>query len=508
MKKNTSSALVLIILISALVNNSYSQTEYSQYMPLSVGNKWIYKLSFGGSHPGYSYYVRSEITGDTILNSKTYYKCTNFWGNLGTSLLRYDSTSGYLVKYDSNAACDREYKIIQFSASPGDSESTQCPTLDYYCSNVNDTVLFNTNTYLKSYGRYTTNFYCVYQNTYRLMYGVGPYYKYNSSFCRVGYSTDIELKGASVNGVIYGDTVMHPSQFYMLGTVVFEDNNETVKRGYVKMFKRNSSGGDIAVLDSVRIRSNGRFTITTVPNDTIDLMAFDNDEIFLATFVPTYYSSAIEWQNATQLYPTGNLTDIVIKVFRIRDTTQHQRSITGSVLLNAQSSNFVALKDAYLYAKSGNDFYAYDVTGEQGKYKIGGLKEGNYQIICNRMGFPTKIRNITLGPNATDIDFVFGEELTGINQETGLPDRFSLSQNYPNPFNPVTVFKFGLPNNTFTKLVVYDLLGREVASLVNSQLTAGNYNIQWDASAYPSGVYFYRLTAGDFTDTKKMVLIK
>lgn len=97
---------------------------------------------------------------------------------------------------------------------------------------------------------------------------------------------------------------------------------------------------------------------------------------------------------------------------------------------------------------------------------------------------------------------------------TEIPNEFSLSQNYPNPFNPVTKIKFSIPQNetthrvVSTSLIVYDALGREIAILVDQQLQPGTYEADWDASAYPSGVYYYKLESGSFTETKKMVLVK
>ena len=93
------------------------------------------------------------------------------------------------------------------------------------------------------------------------------------------------------------------------------------------------------------------------------------------------------------------------------------------------------------------------------------------------------------------------------------PESYFLSQNYPNPFNPKTNIQFDLPNTSNAKLIVYDALGREVAILVNEKLKAGSYQVDWpaptgDGSGYTSGVYFYRLEAGDFVEVKKMLLIK
>ncbi len=99
-------------------------------------------------------------------------------------------------------------------------------------------------------------------------------------------------------------------------------------------------------------------------------------------------------------------------------------------------------------------------------------------------------------------------ENNGVKTGLNTPSEFSLSQNHPNPFNPVTNIKFAVPNRTFVKLVIYDMLGKEVEILVNSEYNAGTYDVNWNASNYPSGVYFYRLNAGDYSGTKKMVLVK
>ncbi len=88
------------------------------------------------------------------------------------------------------------------------------------------------------------------------------------------------------------------------------------------------------------------------------------------------------------------------------------------------------------------------------------------------------------------------------------PGRFSLEQNFPNPFNPVTHFQFEIAHDEFVSLKIYDVLGKEVANPVDERRSAGTYSIRWDASNLPSGVYFYRLKAEEFADTKKLVLTK
>lgn len=99
---------------------------------------------------------------------------------------------------------------------------------------------------------------------------------------------------------------------------------------------------------------------------------------------------------------------------------------------------------------------------------------------------------------------------TGIGRvQTGdVPRSFSLHQNYPNPFNPSTTISFTLPEKLFVSLNVVDLLGREVATLAREEMSSGAHTRQWNAAAMPSGIYFYRLQAGSFVETRRLVLLK
>lgn len=99
------------------------------------------------------------------------------------------------------------------------------------------------------------------------------------------------------------------------------------------------------------------------------------------------------------------------------------------------------------------------------------------------------------------------------NESNTIPDKFALGQNYPNPFNPTTKIQFSIPllrgaRGVSVQLIVYDVLGRELTVPVNEQLKPGSYEVEWDGTNYPGGVYFYRLTANDFTETRKMILLK
>lgn len=101
------------------------------------------------------------------------------------------------------------------------------------------------------------------------------------------------------------------------------------------------------------------------------------------------------------------------------------------------------------------------------------------------------------------------EMITGVeHQQSNLPTKFALEQNYPNPFNPTTIIKYEIPQNGFVSLKVYDILGKEVALLENGIENAGRYEVKFDGSNLSSGVYFYRIQAGSFSKTKKLLLLK
>ena len=96
----------------------------------------------------------------------------------------------------------------------------------------------------------------------------------------------------------------------------------------------------------------------------------------------------------------------------------------------------------------------------------------------------------------------------GVSNNTNIANSYKLSQNYPNPFNPTTSINYSISKSGLVTLKVYDILGKEVMTLVNEVKNAGNHEINFNASSLSSGVYFYRIESGNFIDTKKMFLLK
>jgi len=157
----------------------------------------------------------------------------------------------------------------------------------------------------------------------------------------------------------------------------------------------------------------------------------------------------------------------------------------------------------------------YDPSGtQQFVYNYNGLGFGtdvfNYMTVSP--GGTITANGITTG-SSTGTDFLTvkltGHLLTGISGNSGeTPESYSLSQNYPNPFNPATKISFSLPNASHVRMVVFDVTGKVVETIVDENLSPGSFEVDFDAGKLTSGVYFYRITTEGFTDTKKMILVK
>ena len=112
------------------------------------------------------------------------------------------------------------------------------------------------------------------------------------------------------------------------------------------------------------------------------------------------------------------------------------------------------------------------------------------------------------GENGAILKYEGAHLITNTKKKLSVPNRFKLWQNYPNPFNPATKIKFALPKSGFTKIVIYDLLGRETRTLINQEVEAGYHELLFDASNLSGGVYFYKIESGEFQQTKKMIVLK
>ncbi len=135
---------------------------------------------------------------------------------------------------------------------------------------------------------------------------------------------------------------------------------------------------------------------------------------------------------------------------------------------------------------------------------------GTYNLTFSAPGYYTEtVPNVYVKNDSTTIrNVLLNPIVQGITNGNTAPSEYKLYQNYPNPFNPVTFINYELPITGFVKLVIYDVLGKEIAIIVNQKQNPGKYQVEWNAANYPSGIYFYKLLSEKYTGTGKMVLVK
>ena len=182
--------------------------------------------------------------------------------------------------------------------------------------------------------------------------------------------------------------------------------------------------------------------------------------------------------------------------------TVYAGRVTGVI---SDSATGMPLADALIrISGTGNR----DISDADGTYITGALP-GSHEMDVTLFGYSTRTMAIELIEGSMiAVDVALSSSLTRGSIVGSVPREYSLSQNHPNPFNPETVIEYALPIRSEVNLTIYNLRGQEVALLINGNMPAGNHRVSWDASNFASGIYFYRLQAGDFMETRKMVLLK
>ncbi len=161
-----------------------------------------------------------------------------------------------------------------------------------------------------------------------------------------------------------------------------------------------------------------------------------------------------------------------------------------------------------LWVNDSRETYTYDitsnaVTGKAEKWENNAWVNNQYGSLTLTSNY--KNNNLYVSGYNCNVTYT---QFTDVKDELNNSLVFALNQNYPNPFNPSTNINFTLPKTEFVTLKIYDILGKEITTLINEELNAGNHTKIWDAKNLSSGVYFYKLQAGKFTETKKMVLVR
>jgi len=187
------------------------------------------------------------------------------------------------------------------------------------------------------------------------------------------------------------------------------------------------------------------------------------------------------------------------------------QTLDGGYIIAGRTESFGSgSRDLYLIRtnNNGNILWSKVLGGNyiDEAYSIQQVSDSSFIIAGNTESF---------GAGNFDIWLVkIGSNISAVHPPNKISVQYSLSQNYPNPFNPVTSIQYTVSSRQFVTLIVYDLLGREIATLVNEEKPAGEYEVEFNAVgtsrdlSLPSGIYFYRLKAGEYSETRKMVLIQ
>lgn len=260
---------------------------------------------------------------------------------------------------------------------------------------------------------------------------------------------------------------------------------------------------------SVVSDSTGAYTLTDLLPGKYVLFACS-----FPNYIPTYYR-----YDGAQAFRPKNADTLVIESTTALNNinfTLLNRVYGGNGMISGivNGTDKSPIQGAYVVAinEQGNVISS-AVSDASGYYNLSNLSENNYTLLINKYDYDeATVSNIPVYQNnlyyAMANVTINPQGVTSVNETSVVPENYVLSQNYPNPFNPETTIKFSIPQQQFVSLKVYDILGNEVATLVNEVKQAGNYEVKLNGSALSSGIYFYSLKAGNFTKTLKMTLIK
>ena len=444
------------------------------------GNNFLYAISTGDNKV-----YRMDINGNFI------YTMQGQGNILSACSISNDTTFYFATDQNLLYRCDSTNNII-FQISLG-APATCTPTIDSLSNRI----------YLGGRSGIGNGFF----RAYNRQTGGSPVWYFSPNSLIIGsavISSNRKLVVASAEGIIYGfnlnltnpvppnwqlslsDSILVSPAIDSAGYFYFGSRNG-------KIYKIELTGtSNAGIIWQISLSS----AITSSP--TIDA----NGNIYVGTEDGKFYSlnksGGIRWyfQTPAQIKSTATITTSQ-KIYFGNDAGEIYGLDTNKIVrfyyIDSSKISCAMLyqnRTLYFGNEAGRIFALYDsIDGSRGPVKP---VWGTFQNNVRRTG------------NQHDDGPSIGiQKITNI-----IPVRFELFQNYPNPFNPVTNIRYNVASLKFIKLIVYDILGKEIATLVNEKLQPGTYEVTWDGSQYPSGAYFYKLTAGDFKETKRMLLIK
>ncbi len=288
---------------------------------------------------------------------------------------------------------------------------------------------------------------------------------------------------------------------------VADSAGTTPLKAYVYAYKKVNNRFNYTKYYAMTDTTTGSYTIASMTPGTYILLGWARG--YKASYYRADGAPALNWKQADTLVVTE--TSLLTANFRLVSLYHRNARTVAHGKVNARSGS--ALDGAVIYAVDANGTVSgCAVTDVDGSFQIDGLEAGTYSFVSNLASYNDgQTADVTLADNTTtQVDVVLSTDgVTSVSgNTTQIASSYKLSQNYPNPFNPTTMISYTAPTNGFVSVKVYNVLGREVATLVNGEVSAGEHSLTFDASNFNTGVYYVKLEANNFVSMKKMLLIK
>ncbi|MCB2205786.1 carboxypeptidase regulatory-like domain-containing protein [bacterium] len=273
-------------------------------------------------------------------------------------------------------------------------------------------------------------------------------------------------------------------------------------RGYV-FARGNSSVPQYVLVEAINPVNGMRLTTTTNIQGHFEFQAWENAIIRTRAigYVGQYAGGTMNWKESRWEGATGSMT------FMLDPVSETGMAEVSGVVTDASTGN--ALADAWIYGMDAEGNVFFTVTGGDGSYLMQNTTNGSLDVMVSEVLFDNSGQQTTVDDASGKANIAAQRSsVTAVDDSPSLPATVRLYQNYPNPFNPSTTLRFDLPERTDVTLRVYNLLGREIATLAEGMHDAGSYSVNFDATGLPSGLYFARLKSGEVLQTRRMTLMK
>lgn len=311
------------------------------------------------------------------------------------------------------------------------------------------------------------------------------------------------------NQVAFGASVVSPDRIYLTldagDSTTYGGNNFTISSAAASIngMLKDENGNPLVNFDVYANDSSNTInrSATTDTSGAFHLGILANELPVSTMYVGVGDSYDTNFVAATYNFSSINQGDSLTHDFTLFSANS---TISGKVTVGGNSPSW----SINVFAYNSDSSNVQTMTDANGNYvlHVSSLIY-NYSILLGNYPSGYNFQNPIAHAGDTNVNIDL--TLTGVKQiSSNIPKKYSLSQNFPNPFNPSTIIRYDIPKSSFVHLTVYNILGQEVAELVNKEQSAGSYSAIFNASNFSSGIYFYRLQAGNFVQIRKSLLLK